>query len=252
MTTNPMRKTAPMAALPDLPRTLSAYVLGLSLAAVAVSALTGCGVDYASSDPAFPGDFQARHPIVLATAPTTLEVYPVGGALDTRTRADLRAFAEHYRRFGSGEIVIFTPGGKGSNAKAVNEIRKALASVGLKGAVGVGSYAPADLDRAAPIRVAFRGLKAEVKTPCGLWPDDLASGSSLTGWKNEPYANYGCATQAMMAAQVDDPRDFAQSRALGPSDVQMRTRAIEAVRNGKDPGTTWSIGLTPIGTVGGQ
>ena len=43
----------------------------------------------------------------------------------------------------------------------------------------------------------------------------------------------------MIAAQVDDPRDFVQPRALGPSDVAMRTRAIEAVRKGQDPGTQW-------------
>ncbi len=73
----------------------------------------------------------------------------------------------------------------------------------------------------------------------------------MAGWKNEPYANYGCATQAMLAAQVDDPRDLVQSRALAPSDVAMRTRAIENVRNGTDPGTKWATGLTPIGTVGG-
>ncbi len=87
------------------------------------------------------------------------------------------------------------------------------------------------------------GLKAKVATPCGNWPEDLASGSSLEGWKNEPYANFGCASQAVLAAQVDDPRDFVQPRALGPSDVAMRMRAIEDVRNGKDPGTDWATDL---------
>ncbi len=91
------------------------------------------------------------------------------------------------------------------------------------------------------------GLKAEVRTPCGSWPEDLASGSSLEGWKNEPYANFGCATQSVVAAQVDDPRDFVQARTLGPSDVAMRTRAIQDVRNGQDPATAWSTNLTPIG-----
>jgi pilus assembly protein CpaD len=240
-----------MTALPDPQRALSKNILGLGFAVAAACALTGCGVDYASSDPAFPGDFQARHPIVLASAPTTLDVYPVGGALDARSVANLRAFAERYRRLGSGEIMIFTPGRRAPSARAVNEVRKTLSSAGLGGVVRVGSYAPLDIDRYAPIRVAFTGLKAEVKTPCGLWPDDLASGSSLAGWKNEPYANYGCATQATMAAQVDDPRDFVQSRALAASDVAMRTRAIENVRKGEDPGTMWTTGLTPIGTTAG-
>ncbi len=240
-----------MAALPDLPPTLAKYVLNLSLDTCAACSMTGCGMDYASSDPAFPADFQARHPVVLASAPTRLEIYPVGGALDARSVANLRAFAERYRHFGSGEIMIFTPGRKASNARAVNEIRKTLAGTGLTGMVGVGSYAPPDFEREPPIRIAFTGLKAEVGTPCGQWPDDLASGSSLAGWRNEPYANYGCATQAMIAAQVDDPRDFVQSRALASSDVAMRTRAIENVRKGQDPSTAWSTGLTPIGAIGG-
>jgi pilus assembly protein CpaD len=211
----------------------------------------GCTTDYASSDPAFPGDFQARHPIALVSAPTRMDVYPVGGALDARTATDLRAFARRYRAFGSGEIGILTPGRTGSDARAVDQIRRVLASAGLHGGVAIGSYANYEPDGAAPVRVAFMGLKAVVRTPCGSWPEDLASGSSLEGWKNEPYYNFGCATQSVVAAQVDDPRDFVQPRALAPSDVQMRTRAIQNVRNGEDPGTDWKTQLTPIGGPGG-
>ncbi len=205
----------------------------------------GCTTDYASSDPVFPGDFQARHPIALASAPTRMDVYPIGGALDARTVANLRAFAERYREFGSGEVVILTPGRRDTGT--VDKIRRVFAGAGLRGRVVVGSYVSSDPDSAAPIRVAFVGLKAEVRTPCGLWPEDLASGSSVEGWKNEPYSNFGCATQSVVAAQVDDPRDFVQARTLGPSDVAMRTRAIEDVRKGVDPVTAWSTGLTPIG-----
>ncbi len=213
----------------------------------AVSCLqSGCMTDYASSDPAFPGDFQARHPIVLASAPTRMDVYPTGGALDGRTVANLRSFAERYREFGSGEVVILTPR-TGSDARAVNEIRRVFRNAGLRVAISAESYVPFEPDRVAPIRVAFMGLKAEVRTPCGLWPEDLASGSSLEGWKNEPYANFGCATQSVVAAQVDDPRDFVQPRTLGPSDVAMRTRAIQDVRKGQDPVTSWSTNITPIG-----
>ena len=70
--------------------------------------------------------------------------------------------------------------------------------------------------------------------------------------KNEPYSNFGCASQSVIAAQVD-PRDFVQR--VGLSDVEMRTRAIEAVRNGQDPGTQWKdTVLLPIGQqlTGGQ
>ena len=219
---------------------------GLGLLAAASFLQSGCMTDYASSDPAFPGDFQSRHEIALASAPTRMDVYPIGGALDARTVANLRSFAERYRVFGSGEVVILVPGHAGSDARAVSEIRQVLRNSGLRAAVAAGSYLPSG-SGAAPIRLAFMGLKAEVRTPCGLWPEDLASGSSVEGWKNEPYENFGCATQSVVAAQVDDPRDFVQPRALGPSDVAMRTRAIQDVRKGQDPVTSWSTDLTPIG-----
>ena len=219
---------------------------GVGMLAALACLQSGCMTDYASSEPAFPGDFQTRHAIALATAPSRLDVYPIGGALDARTVANLRSFAEQYRNFGSGEVVIFVPGHAGSDWRAVSEIRQVLRRSGLRARVGSGAYFPYG-SGAAPIQVAFMSLKAEVRTPCGLWPEDLASGSSLEGWKNEPYENFGCATQSVVAAQVADPRDFVQARALGPSDVAMRTRAIEAVRKGQDPGTAWSTGLTPIG-----
>jgi pilus assembly protein CpaD len=243
-----------MGALRDAPPMFAARVLTWSLAAAAASALSGCGVPYASSDPAFPGSFEERHPIVVAAAPTSMDLYPVGGALDERSRANIRAFVERYRHYGSGAVTIQTPVGTNPNSLAVHEVRRALVAAGVRGRVATGAYLPPNDGAAPPVRVSFTGLKAIVPTRCGQWPEDLASGSSVEGWKNEPYSNFGCATQSTIAAQVDDPRDFVQPRALGPSDVAMRTRAIEAVRAGQDPGTEWKdTVLVPIGTqVGGQ
>ncbi len=237
-----------MAALPDAPLS-KAQCLRLSLVAAAAAALAGCGgVPYASSDPAFPGSFEQRHPIVVAAAPTSIDLYPVGGRLDERSRANVRAFAKRYHRYGSGAVMIQTPLGTNPNSIAVYEVRRALLGAGVRGRIAVGDYLPPNDGAAPPVRVSFTGVKAVVPTQCGLWPEDLASGSSVEGWKNEPYSNFGCATQSTIAAQVDDPRDFVQPRALGPSDVAMRTRAIEAVRSGQDPSTNWTNAiLTPIG-----
>jgi len=238
-----------MASLPDARPLSKAQGLRLSLAAAAAAALAGCGgVPYASSDPAFPGSFEQRHPIVVAAAPTSVDLYPVGGKLDGRSRANVRTFADRYRRYGSGAVMIQTPLGTNPNSIAVYEVRRALLAAGVRGRIAVGDYLPPNASSAPPVRVSFTGIKAIVPTPCGQWPEDLASGSSVEGWKNEPYSNFGCATQSTIAAQVDDPRDFVQPRAIGPSDVAMRTRAIEAVRNGQDPSTEWKNAiLTPIG-----
>jgi pilus assembly protein CpaD len=97
----------------------------------------------------------------------------------------------------------------------------------------------------------FQGLKAEVASRCGEWPTDIASGSSIDGWKNTGYPNFGCATQAGLAAQIADPRDLVQARASTPPDETMRLRAIQQVRKGQDPGTDWKTQNTTIGTVGG-
>jgi len=224
----------------------------LLLAALAAASLAGCNQDYAFPDGVPPSDFHQRHAVTLAEAPTILDVYPVGGRLDSSNVAKIRMFAARYRALGAGRIAILAPAGLvGRNSRVVREIRGVLASSGVRGAVAVASYPVRDPMSAAPVRLVFQGLKAEVATPCGQWPDDLASGSSIVGWKNDEYANFGCATQATLAAQVDDPRDLAQARASDAPDVGMRLRAIGDVRNGKDPGTTWSTKLTPIGQVGG-
>jgi pilus assembly protein CpaD len=237
-----------MAASPHARPLFAGRLLRLGLAAAAASALGGCGTQYASSDPAFPGSFEQRHPIVVAAAPTSIDLYPVGGRLDARSRANVRAFVQRYRQYGAGAVTIETPVGTNPNSVAVSDVRGALRAAGVRGRIAGGAYVPSNDGAAPPVRVSFNGLKAIVPTQCGQWPEDLASGSSVEGWKNEPYSNFGCATQSMLAAQVDDPRDFVQPRALGPSDVNMRTRAIEAVREGKDPSTEWTHAiLTPIG-----
>jgi pilus assembly protein CpaD len=114
----------------------------------------------------------------------------------------------------------------------------------------VSSYPIADPRRAAPIRLSYATVEAKTPSRCGQWPNDLASGSSLIGWENRPYWNLGCASQQMLAVQVADPRDFLGPAALSPPDPQMRGRAIDAVRAGKDPGTTWLTQNSNIGGVG--
>jgi pilus assembly protein CpaD len=228
-------------------KTLGLPALGL----VAALALGGCQSDLATGSVAI-DDYHNRHPILLTDAPTTLDVFPAGvGALDASSAADVRAFAKRYAKYGVGRIVILAPAGGGPKIHAgINAVRRELASVGLRGTIGLGAYPVADPLVAAPIKLSFIGLKAEVPSQCGQWPADLASGTSTIGWQNQTYWNYGCATQSVLAAQVDDPRDFARASADGPSDVEMSLRAINAVRQGQDPGTAWKIQNSNIGQVG--
>ncbi len=120
------------------------------------------------------------------------------------------------------------------------------------GYVAVSSYPVDNPMLASPIRLVFQGLKARVADRCGQWPTDLASGGSIEGWKNEGYQNFGCATQSALAAQIDDPRDLVQARALdaaGRGDASARDRERSPGHTIRAP--TGRPQSTPIGHVGG-
>jgi pilus assembly protein CpaD len=221
-----------------------------------VAPLAGCGLNkvYAPADPGY--DYRDRHPVVLAEAQTSLELIPqtANGALDGETRRRLQGFVAQYRRFGHGMITILAPSGgpdpKGAQ-RSVELIRGFFHREGLGAMIYVGGYPLRDPALAAPVRLSFTGVKAEVAGRCGEWPDDLASGASLDGWQNRAFWNFGCANQATLAAQLADPRDLLAPRGETPQDIETRMRAINNVRSGADPSTQWTTKTTTISGVGG-
>jgi pilus assembly protein CpaD len=251
--------------------------LGIGLRAAALlllAPLGACGVNRVLPPPVVAADYQDRHPIVLADAPTTLDIFPRmdGPRLDTATvgrirdfarrarrfgdgRISLRIrdFARRARRFGDGRISLVAPNGAATPVQnaVIREVERTIAANGARGSV-VGSYPVADPNLAAPIRLTYTGVKAKVASRCGEWPGDLASASSLEGWENRTYHNFGCSNQSMLAAQVADPRDIVTPRGEEPTDIEMRMRGIDAVRKGADPSTTWKSRAASFGGLGGN
>ncbi len=221
----------------------------------ALLALAGCGTtDRIKPSAIALEDYHARHPIVLAEARTAVDVFPAtgGGRLDTHSAKQVYAFAQQYRELGHGPVLVLVPRGRGVEQPAVvADIRRVLAAGGAHGGVEVSSYPAADPALASPVRLSFVGLKAKVADQCGQWPSDLASGSSIETWDNKSYWNFGCATQAALAAQTSDPRDLATPRGEEQSDALIRIRGINSIRNGSDPNTSWSTHNSSIGSVGG-
>jgi pilus assembly protein CpaD len=201
-------------------------------------------------------DYRNRHPIVLAEQARRLDIFPApdGVGLDPRTAAQVVEFGTLYRNTGQGPINVIVPaeGGGVLPREAIAAIRRALAEGGAVAPVEVSGYPVINRDLASPIRLSFVGLKAKVADPCGQWPSDLASGSTVQGWENKPYWNYGCSYQSMLAEQVADPRDLVGPRAEDPADTQMRSWAISQMRKGTDPSTDWKTKNTSISTVGSQ
>ena len=224
-----------------------------------VPGLAGCShVDRAVATSPVPDDFHLRHPVALTNARQTLDIFLVGTSakLDYRQQRDLETFAADYRVNGQGRIRALVPRG-GVDPQAaeatLGAVRRALAAASVRGEIEVGTYRAGDPALAAPVRLSFVKLQAKLASRCGDWPEDLASGSNVDGWENRSYYNFGCATQQTLTAQVDDPRDLVRPRAEDAGDVQMRTRAIGAIRVGTDPSTVYSQStLVPISTVGGN
>ncbi|WP_442756785.1 CpaD family pilus assembly protein [Methylocystis sp. JAN1] len=229
---------------------------GRVFALLLATPLGACGVNRTLPPPVTPYDYHDRHPVVLSDSPQVLDIFPstLHGRLDVQTQGRVREFVARYAEFGHGQVTMLTPTGSAAAAASAGEanaVRHALASAGLRGNIMMGTYPVTDPKLAAPIRLSFQSIKAKVADRCGEWPRDLASGSTVDGWQNESYWNFGCASQATLSAQVADPRDLANPRAETPSDIETRMRSINKMRNGQDPSTLWRLKASDISNVGG-
>lgn len=236
---------------PELNR-LRAFLLPLGIAAT----LCGCAdIDRMNTSSMAMDDYRNRHPIVLGEQERRLDIFPspeIRG-LDPYSAAQVAEFGTLYRNTGRGPINVFIPAlSRAAPPVTVAEIRRALAAGGAAAPLEISTYPVINRDLASPVRLSFVGLKASVADPCGQWPSDLASGSSVQGWENKQYWNYGCSYQSMLAEQVADPRDLVGPRAEDPADTEMRSRAISQMRKGTDPSTDWKTKNTSISTVGTQ
>ena len=218
--------------------------VGLALLAAAAlgGLLAACAPDRAVTGSLYPRDYRERHPIMLADAPRTLDVFvTTAHGLDGRQYADVRAFAAEFHRSGQGGIMAQVPAGTrhdGAVQRTLDALRGALQAGGVP-AVAVSTYVPAEPLAASPIRLTFRRMQAKVASKCGLWPQDLGSSDPRFNAQNAPYWNLGCALQTNVAAQIADPVDLVRGRAEGRPDTLRRTKPIENLREGKDPSTQY-------------
>jgi pilus assembly protein CpaD len=206
---------------------LPLFVLGLT-------ALGAC-----ASVPPPPADMRAvptsadMHQIQVTQSAERLEV-PVGSgdmALSHASRAQLHAFAGGYLRYGHGALVLSTPSG-GANAEAASvlahDTRRALVDAGVSYAAVAGSSYDASGRADAPIIVSFARYEAHAPECAPLWEQDLAHQSN-----NQPWESFGCATQANLAALVEDPADLLRPRAEDARDAGRRDTVMDAYRAGE-------------------
>ena len=181
-----------------------------SLAAVCASLLlSGCVYD----DPVFedsykPANVSDRYPIRVEKAPVKVGLRTPSGTLSAEQMDAVRNFASDARRTASSRISVRWPSGSGASRQAAQAVGQALVDEGLPSSmIALGSYPGGSQE---PIKLSFE-RKVAVTKECGDWSDNLASSSS-----NQPYRNFGCATQQNIAAMVANPEDFEQPRAMSP------------------------------------
>ncbi|HRP10095.1 MAG TPA: CpaD family pilus assembly protein [Terricaulis sp.] len=205
----------------------------LPLLLAGVAALSACAA-LPKPPPGPPTPTQADNHRINVTASTQRMEIPVAAGdmtLAPDARAELRSFASDYLRAGYGALVISTPtGGANSDAAALvgHETRMALTEAGVSyAAIAVNTHDGSG--GAGPLVLNFERYVAQAPE-C-----ESISTQNLAGWSNsnnQPWRSFGCATQANLAAMIEDPRDLLRARTEDPRDGARRSTVVDAYREG--------------------
>ena len=159
-----------------------------------------------------------RFPISVEPSMRTLRV-PFGGygvGTDPNTGAQLDAFVHDYMDRGVGAISVSTPAGW--DAAAVDFADELIIRGVPRERVIVGT----DPMPVAGAEILIGYVRYIARAPeCGDWSTNLAKTAS-----NAPSPNFGCATQANIAAMVADPRDLVAPAPSTPEYVARRMTVL--------------------------
>ena len=147
------------------------------------------------------------------------------GVSDAQASA-LRALAGRYAASGAPVIRVEAPGGEDAAANRFAwSVKEMLDAMGTPGQIQVLAYAAPD--PRAPVVVGYETLRAAVPQ-CGTHWDNLSRTAN-----NATSSNFGCAVTANLAAQIANPRDIVQPRAITPTDSSRRTVVFDNYRKGE-------------------
>ena len=209
----------------------SRFKFALVLAPAMALLASGCANRHSITVGAIPDDYRTNHPIMISENESVLDL-PVGRSDRGATKeqiATLEGFLSSYDRSAAPVVTILKPSGS-VNEYAASNVASQLARVAYKngvpkGRVIISAYQASSSEVAAPVRISYVGIKAHTDK-CGRWPDDLNNTE-----QNKHYANFGCAYQNNLAAQIANPTDLLGPRKQTPIDAERRAIVIEDYRN---------------------
>jgi pilus assembly protein CpaD len=240
-----------------LPSPRSTAVLAAVAALISASPLAGCATPEPDSTGTIAVDgYRERHPIVVEQGEETLDL-PVGadvGHLTPRMLAVIESFGREAAARRATGITIQVPSGSVNEVaarSAAAEATRALIRAGFPShAIGRRAYPALGPEDAAPIRLSYPKIVARVPHPCGEWPDQVMG--TYTGFQNGSYHNFGCATQANLAAMVVDPSDLVAPAEIGAADTTREVRVIDKYRKGEKTKSTFDLSATKTSSSGGE
>lgn len=226
-------------------RSWAAIVARAAFAAGCALFVCGCNTDQqVAGGPDTPNDYRMRHPITLKESDHTIELM-IGsnrGELNPAQRALLLSFALNWKREATGGVIVDRPVGSSNEhaaADAMREILSILAASGVPPQSVVMETYPANGPSLASVRVSYPKVTAQAG-PCGLWPRDIGPTFNRDYFENQPYWNYGCATQRNLAAMVANPSDLVQPRGETAAYTARRTVVVDKYRQGTATATQYS------------
>lgn len=180
-----------------------------------------------------PDDYRIVHPIRIDEQLATMDI-PVGrdtAGLSGPVKSNIVGFAQRFRASDSAFMALVVPTGSPNEIVATSighEVYDVLVRAGVKpSALEIRRYRAGAKDTVAPIRLAYNRLAARVDG-CGAWPNDLDKDPG-----NRNYRNFGCASQANLAAMVDNPLDLLYPRGSTPPDATRRSTVLENYGKGE-------------------
>jgi pilus assembly protein CpaD len=219
-------------------RGVAALAMRAAIVAGCALVICGCNTDQPqiAAAPNVPTDYRLRHPITISEADHSLEIF-VGsnrGELSATQRAEVLAFAQTWKHEATGGVLVDLPVGTG-NARAAAEVMPAIHSMLVASGVPpagivVRGYHPPGRNFAT-IHITYPKISAQAG-PCGVWPQDIGPSFNREYFENQPWWNFGCASQRNLAAMVDNPADLVQPRAKTPAYTMRRNVVVEKYQQG--------------------
>jgi pilus assembly protein CpaD len=189
---------------------------------------------------------QARFPITVEPAMQTLAV-PYGGpgaGMDPNMHGQFQKFVRNYSDGGVGAISVSAPRGFDAGAREFANRVSAQGVERSKILISVDETPARDMPEIIISYIRYAALP----TACGDWSSNLGHTAA-----NHTSPNFGCATQANLAAMVADPRDLVTPAGSGPSDAGRALMVLDKYRKGEPTGATKAEGQTgAVSSVGQQ